>query len=90
MKRFAHEVEAAGQSFLFVVFPREDGDIWGEGPRSYGPLLEALPGLDTLDLADALAASVLEPGELRARGGHYSAAANDVVARAILDALPRH
>ena len=88
VRAFAREVENAGGSFVLMIFPALDQDIWGSARRSYAPLVEALPGITILDLADALRADPeLTPENLRAAGGHYSEAANAATGRALLELL---
>jgi hypothetical protein len=88
IRRFAAEVEGAGARFLLVVFPRRESDVWRSAPPAYQPLLRALEDLWVVDLAEALAQSFQgDPRALYAPGEHYSAAGNEVVARALLDAL---
>jgi hypothetical protein len=88
VRAFAREVEAAGGTFVYAIFPLRDTDIWGNGRRSYAPLVEALPGITILDLADALRADPeVTPATLRAPQSHYSPAANRTTARALLELL---
>ena len=88
VRAFAREVENAGDTFVFMIFAFRDEDIWGSARRSYAPLVEALPGITILDLADALRADPeLTPATLRAPGGHYSPAANRATGRALLELL---
>jgi len=69
VRAFAREVENAGDTFVFMIFAIRDEDIWGSARRTYAPLVEALPGITILDLADALRADPeLTPATLRARG----------------------
>ena len=84
VRRFAAEVHRSGHEFLFVMFPTRDRDIWGDEPPAYAPLLAELGDLPVLDLADALRADpALAPENLWRPSRHYSAAANETVARAI-------
>jgi hypothetical protein len=88
VRAFAREVENAGGSFVLLIFPARDEDIWGSARRGYAPLIDALPGITVLDLADALSADPeLTPATLRVPGGHYSPAANAATARALLELL---
>jgi hypothetical protein len=88
VRAFAHEVESAGDTFVFMTFAVRDEDIWGGRRRSYAPLLDALPGITLLDLADVLRADPqLTPANLREASGHYSPPANRAVAHALLALL---
>ena len=88
VRAFAREVENAGDTFIFIIFPNRDEDIWGRGRRAYAPLVESLPGITILDLADALRADPqLTPANLREPSDHYSPLANRAVARAVLELL---
>jgi hypothetical protein len=88
VRAFAREVENAGDTFIFAIFPNRDEDIWGGGRRAYAPLIESLPGITILDLADALRADpALTPANLREASDHYSPPANRAVARALLELL---
>lgn len=83
VKRFQSAVEADGRRFVLMIFPGSDSDIWSDAPPTYAPMLEALPEVDVLDLADALRESTeVDPTNLRAQV-HYSAIANAVVATAV-------
>jgi hypothetical protein len=88
VRAFAREVENAGGSFVLMIFPARDEDIWGSARRGYAPLIDALPGITVLDLADALSVDPeLTPATLRVPGGHYSPAANAATADALLELL---
>ncbi len=88
VRAFAREVEAAGDTFVFMIYAVRDEDIWGNGRRAYAPLIESLPGITILDLADALRADPeLTPANLREASGHYTPPANRAVARALLELL---
>jgi hypothetical protein len=88
VRQFAREVEQAGDRFLFVIFAVRDEDIWGSGRRAYAPLVDALPGIAVLDLADALKAEPeVTPANLREASGHYSPAANRAAGRALVGEL---
>jgi hypothetical protein len=88
VRAFTREVESAGADFALVIFPIRDEDIWGSGRRGYAPLVEALPGIAVLDLADALRADPeVTPESLRTSGGHYSPVASRAAGRALLGLL---
>jgi len=88
VRAFGREVESVGDTFVFMIFPVRDEDIWSDGRRGYAPLVEALSEFTILDLADALRADPeVTPANLRASGGHYSPVANRVTARALLELL---
>jgi hypothetical protein len=88
VRAFAREVEAAGDQFVFAIFAVRDEDVWGGGRRGYAPLVEALPGITILDLADALRADpAVTPANLRQPAGHYSAVANRAAARGLVELL---
>jgi hypothetical protein len=88
VRAFAREVEAEGDQFVFVIFAVRDEDIWGDGRRGYAPLVDALPGITILDLADALRADpAVTPANLREPSGHYSPPANRAAARALIELL---
>lgn len=88
VRAFAREVENAGDTFLFMILPIHHRDLSDGARRSYAPLVEALPGITILDLADALRADPeLGPAGLFEAGGHYSPAANRVAGRALVELL---
>ena len=88
IRAFAAEVEAAGQSFLLVVFPTRQADVWGDGRRAYAPLLAALPDHPVLDVADVLAADArLDPQNVGLGADHLSVLANDSIGRAVAATL---
>ncbi len=88
VQSFAREVESAGDSFIFVIFPGRAEDIWSSARRPYAPLIEALPEITILDLADPLRLDPeLTPATLLARGGHYSPGANRATGRALIALL---
>jgi hypothetical protein len=85
VKRFAQIAQARGQHFVFMLFPDESEDIWGDGARSYQPLLDRLEGdVRIVDLADALREDASVTAEnMRRPGRHYGPEANRTVARAV-------
>ena len=88
VRTFAREVVANGETFVFVIFPMRDADIWGGGRRSYATLVEALPDITILDLADPLRADPqVTPATMRAPNNHYSGLANRTTARALVELL---
>lgn len=88
VRAFARDVESAGADFVLVIYALRDEDIWGSGRRAYAPLVEALPGITILDLAEAVRADPeLSPANLRQPQSHYSPRANRAVARAVLELL---
>lgn len=88
VRTFAREVEESGQRFAVLIFPTREEDIWGEGPRAYAPLLDALHGILVLDLAETLRLDDrVTAANLRRSGGHYSELANDAVALGVRDRL---
>jgi hypothetical protein len=85
VERFAGLAAERGQPFALVIFPSRDEDVWGDGPRTYQPLLDAIADRHAvLDLADALRADAgVTPANLRRPSRHYGPEANDTVARAV-------
>jgi hypothetical protein len=85
VRTFSQEVTRSGRTFLLVTFPVGPGEIWGSEPLGYTPLLDALPHVRILDLAQALRADpALTPEAALMPSQHYSPAANATAARAIL------
>jgi hypothetical protein len=62
------------------------------GPRPHVPLVEVLEqaGVPTIDLTGPLGAEARRSsvGQLMAKGGHYNAAGNAVVAQTVAEELP--
>ena len=93
IERFADEVRSAGMTPLFVVFPAY-GDIvsgFSGAPGAYMPLVERVgrSGIDYVDLMDAFVQHSEEDIDDWFRAGHYTEAANRIVAERLGTYLTR-
>jgi len=90
-RKFGEAIRANGAEPVVMMCPtRRDLELRAStGRTSYTGLANdfAKDGLRVVDLAGPLAASGTPPSQLYARGGHPSANANVLIARAVADAL---
>jgi hypothetical protein len=91
---FARQVRADGATPIVLLFPTRDELVRATQSelKPHAPLLEALQRADVpvIDLTDALGTEARQSGvrRLLARGSHYSAAGNTMVAETLARVLP--
>ena len=56
IRRFEKNVQEAGGAFVLLVYPTRNSDIWGPGQPVYTPLIEGLPNIQIVDVADEISA----------------------------------